>query len=178
MWAPDAASQMRIEPSAEALAIHRASGDIRTCEIGPVCPRRVSLGRNEVRTGWYGEGFAGDGLLVPWEHVSYCEGVLNSDSTERDALERGGVPDCDLDLDLDLDLDADSDLDLDGDLDNVRLLDDPLLDWLPDLDRETDRCGGGDLDGSIGLLLLCGVAPFTSCDADMDLVPDRRSLGW
>lgn len=51
MWAPVAAFQRRTVPSAEALAIQRASGDMRTWEMGPVWPRRVRVGRNEVRTG-------------------------------------------------------------------------------------------------------------------------------
>lgn len=51
MWAPVAASQIMAVPSAEAEAIQRPSGEMRTCEIARSWPRSSRLGWKSGRRG-------------------------------------------------------------------------------------------------------------------------------
>lgn len=155
MWAPVSASQIMAVASAEAEAIHRPSGEMRTWEIGFSWPRSSSEGSKFGRRGFC-DGRSG---VVEVER----RGVRREEVRER---ERERDLDLDLDLeresrrDLDRDRDLDLDLDLDCDLESER---EPAL----DLERDRDLEGGlyGRLS-SLWISLLCG---SVLCDLDWGL---------
>lgn len=129
MWAPVSASQIMAVPSAEAEAIHRPSGEMRTCETARSWPRSSRLGWKSGRRGlWRSRELEAERRGVRRE-----EDVREQDrerdggeresnrererERERDRERDGGERDLEPEraLALALDLDLDPDLDLEGD---------------------------------------------------------------
>lgn len=79
---PVVTSQILMEPSAEAEAIHMPSGDMRAWEMGCLWPPRMSLGRKLGRRGWRWRG--GEATATAASSRGVRNGVGSTDGGDRE----------------------------------------------------------------------------------------------